>query len=219
MRLLCLANSFRDKGRCLAGVELDTQNKPKVQNNNNIWIRPILGIINHTLPLDMVKKINIFDILEFNIIEKSPIDHQKENVIIGLNTSFLSLGSLNKDFLSLLFYENSGLVFEDSGRYIRPDDIYRLTKSIGLFMVENPCVKEISHIGKANPSKYLSFKYKSYEYLFTITDPVFLSNYEKNRNILVNVSTLSIVISVAEKPFFKNDGSGGYYKIVATIFI
>jgi hypothetical protein len=31
-RFVCLANSFKEGGRCLAGIELDNNNNPKIEN-------------------------------------------------------------------------------------------------------------------------------------------------------------------------------------------
>jgi len=38
-RFVCLANSFKEGGRCLAGIVLDNNNKPVIENALPKWIR------------------------------------------------------------------------------------------------------------------------------------------------------------------------------------
>jgi len=40
-RLVCLSNSNKLGGRCLAGIELDNQNNPVIIYGRPKWIRPI----------------------------------------------------------------------------------------------------------------------------------------------------------------------------------
>jgi hypothetical protein len=37
-RFVCLANSFKEGGRCLAGIELDNNNNPIIENGHPKWI-------------------------------------------------------------------------------------------------------------------------------------------------------------------------------------
>ena len=36
-RFVCLANSFKEGGRCFAGIELDANNKPLLVNGHPKW--------------------------------------------------------------------------------------------------------------------------------------------------------------------------------------
>jgi hypothetical protein len=46
VRFVCLANSFKEGGRCVAGIVLDSNNNP--ENGNVHWIRPVANLL-HTV--------------------------------------------------------------------------------------------------------------------------------------------------------------------------
>jgi len=65
MKIICLANSYKYQGRCIAGINLTTKS----------WIRPI-SLEDGSIPLTIAEEINILDVVEIPIVE-IPINGQK----------------------------------------------------------------------------------------------------------------------------------------------
>lgn len=75
MKLLCLANSWKEGGRCLAGVkwpELD------------VWIRPVGRKEGGAVPTNRCSHIKLLDVIEVELIEvANKIAYQPENMGFG----------------------------------------------------------------------------------------------------------------------------------------
>lgn len=52
VRFVCLANSFKERGRCVAGIVLDENNNP-----TNTWIRPVSNSLHGELNTQLVEHI------------------------------------------------------------------------------------------------------------------------------------------------------------------
>lgn len=53
-RFVCLANSYKEGGMCLAGFELDVNNNPILINNHPKWLRPICKTNHGEIPKHLV---------------------------------------------------------------------------------------------------------------------------------------------------------------------
>jgi hypothetical protein len=72
-RTVCLANSRKEQGRCLAGIDLDTKK----------WVRPVSKRYGGTLTVNEVTGIQILDIIEIPLSDGGPDEGcQPENRII-----------------------------------------------------------------------------------------------------------------------------------------
>ena len=94
MKIVVLANSFKEGGRCLAGVELDNNNNPIFVNNRPKWIRPICNTAHCEVPNEIALPYQILDIIEINNIIVKPDFYQTENVFLGHNR--LSIIDINE---------------------------------------------------------------------------------------------------------------------------
>ena len=79
VRLLCLANSAKHNGRCIAGVRLDTAE----------WVRPVSTATDGTLTaqmcmLDTGQEVQPLDVVDIEVTSARPERHQPENWVIGL---------------------------------------------------------------------------------------------------------------------------------------
>ncbi len=73
---VCLANSFKEGGRCIAGIEINGNNCILI-NNKPKWIRPISQSTEHgQVPTYLVSHIKLLDIVEIDIIKIVPDDYQ-----------------------------------------------------------------------------------------------------------------------------------------------
>jgi hypothetical protein len=76
--ILCLANSRRPYGRCVAGKDVE----------DGVWIRPINGQNAHAiseadLQLDDGTAADVLDVLTVPMVGPSPLGHQTENHLIA----------------------------------------------------------------------------------------------------------------------------------------
>ncbi len=80
MRIICLANSRKLQGRCVAGKEIE----------NYKWIRPISSYTEHgelsiqEITCDDNKQVKILDIIDIPILKPVPEYYQPENILIDV---------------------------------------------------------------------------------------------------------------------------------------
>ena len=54
-KFICLANSFKEGGRCIAGIELDANNIPVIIDNRPKWIRPVCNTEHGEVPINIAE--------------------------------------------------------------------------------------------------------------------------------------------------------------------
>jgi hypothetical protein len=79
-RIICLANSFKEGGRCLAGIDLDNNNQPVYENGRPKWIRPVCNTPHGEIPNHWVQLFQLLNIVEFEATESKAEGYQSENV-------------------------------------------------------------------------------------------------------------------------------------------
>jgi hypothetical protein len=213
IRFVCLANSKKEGGRCVAGILLDKNNKPIIGKLGPKWIRPIYNNEHGEIPTGLVSHIQILDIVEIEVDTYQTQGYQSENASFDEN-SIDVVDSYQIAELGGLCEDERPKLFGNTGKAIHPDKIYLLHYSLMLIQVDDFTVHEKPH--EYNPDKTqfrLEFLYKRNKYDFAITDPVFLGNYKKNDQYLSGVSTLFLTLSVGVKHM------DWYHKLVAGIIL
>ena len=187
VRIVCLANSFKLYGRCLAGILLDDNNIPI---KPNIWFRPISKTKHGEVDTAIVSHINLLDIIELEVsdfIDKN--NYQSENVYFTDN-SIRKIGVLDKKYLDNMI-ETDSLIFGNRKKAISKDCICFLQKSLMFIKIESYEVTE-------NEKIKISFEYKGTFYKeITITDPSFICNYKQGN--FSNIKPIYLSLSVAMK--------------------
>ena len=77
---MCLANSLKEGGRCIAGIELDDQHQPVFFRGRPKWIRPVWTTEHGEIPIHMAIAFDTLDILEMNVTGSKADGYQSENV-------------------------------------------------------------------------------------------------------------------------------------------
>ena len=211
VKFVCLANSFKLHGRCVAGIVLDNKNKPVINNLGPKWIRPISASEHGEIPTHHVSHIKLLDIVEINDVTNVGKGHQSENVLYNEN-SIQIVGAYPKSELKDLCENERPNIFGNRGKAVAEDAIYRLHHS--LMMIESNKHEFIRVPSERNPDKLqtrLRFFYKNQQYDLAITDPVFLENYEKDPEAFSNANDIFVTLSLAIN---LNDW---YHKLVAGI--
>jgi hypothetical protein len=194
-RIVCLANSFKEHGRCLAGIELNSKNEVVYDNLIPKWIRPVCKTEHDEIPTNLVSMIKPLDIIEFEITEIVPKGFQSENVLFD-EKSLKVLGVFEKEEISNLGINSRNNLFGNNGKALAPESVEDLNHSLMFISVSEFEILEVKYENSEHPKIRLKFKYNSFNNDLSITDPIFLEKYKNNRNILKNVNQIYLVISL-----------------------
>ncbi|MCG8883983.1 hypothetical protein G1L02_12555 [Tenacibaculum finnmarkense] len=189
MKILCLANSFKNGGRCIAGIELDANNNLKFDTNNKpIWIRPISSQSCGKILNNEGKKIKIFDVIEIENPLTSPQSYQSENTTFTSINVTNNIQSLNiQSSLDI----NKDLIFSNKGKAVHKDDLNNIKES--LLLIET---NSFNVYTDSNNKFRLKFDYGINKYDLPITDVKFVNDYNLSKNILNNITNIKLVLSL-----------------------
>lgn len=209
-RFVCLANSFKEGGRCLAGIELDSENNPVFENGRPKWLRPVSSLGHGAIDTDYVSQLKILDVVEFDMGEFiSRGTYQCENVSY-LNPIFNTVGTFDIAQLRNLC-DNRFQIFGNKGKAIIEDKIGLLNHSLLLINPSEFEVYEKVYSDSQYPQQRLMIKYNGYQYDLPITDPVFLRKYQADPAIMDDIRNIYVSLSVGVLH------EGWYNKLVAGI--
>lgn len=210
-RFVCLANSFKEGGRCLAGIELDNNNNPIIENGHPKWMRPICNTPHGEIHTHLVVHLNILDVIEIDVTGYPEVrDYQSENVLFREN-SIRVVGTFNPDNLNPLCDDRS-VIFGNRGKAVSEEAIGNLSYS--LMLINTNQFEVIERTYDDNPDKHqvrLVFSYNAIHYDLPITDPFFIYKYQRNHDIMEDTIGMYLCLSLGVA--FNH----WYYKLVAGI--
>jgi len=209
IQFICLANSFKEGGRCIAGIEI-LDNKLVLVNNTPKWIRPISENDHGEVNTNLVSHLKLLDIVQINTIKNVPSGYQSENVLFD-TSSIKVVGKFPIASINSLNSVNVTTLFGNRTKVVDSTDILHLNYSLALVELLDFDVFEIKYEGNPNPKVRLRFTYNNNNYDLPITDISFLNAYKLNKSILKNSPKINIVLSLAVVH------EGLYYKLVAGI--
>jgi len=223
-RIVCLANSRKPSGRCIAG-------KLFFQGKFGNWIRPISMREGEELS-ELERQIGtktepaLLDILEFSIIAPKPTHHQTENWIMNPAMKMRKVGSISPKDLMLALDKpiNLWVVGSSSKRgrndFVPEGRIQEVTDS--LFLI-NPIFISIQVLtddynGLITRQVRGEFTYCGAEYNLKITDPLVEAKYLAKSDGVYKIQNVLLTISLTEKIFRpRYSHSVGFYKLIAGI--
>jgi hypothetical protein len=210
-RLVCLANSYKEGGRCLAGVELNTRNSPKLDGGRPKWIRPICDTGHGEVPIALVQHINLLDVIQLRLTEKpTDLGHQTENILFEQD-SIEVIGRFAPAQLEPLCSQDRSIL-GNKGKAVPPDVIEQLSHSLVLINTrEFELFQKTYENSSGKPQLRIRFSYHAAEYDLPITDPAFQLRYRANRDCLADQESLYLTISLG------NEHEGWFYKLVAGV--
>jgi hypothetical protein len=212
-RFVCLANSFKEGGRCLAGVELDANNNALIVKGHPKWIRPICNTPHGEVPNEIAVPFQILDIIEIDNTEAMPELYQSENVLFDVRT-ISKIGVFDiKELLNIC--ENKRYIFKTRYPSLSEEVIQELDYSLMLVKPEKWEVVEKTYEDRANPQQRMIFSYNGFTYDLSITDPVFLRRFQANSNFINDYKEIILSLSVGVKFLATNR----FYKLVAGIIL
>ena len=221
-RIVCLANSRKPDGRCVAG-------KLYAQGKFGSWLRPISAREGEELS-EQERQISkgvepsLMDILEFRIKAHKPSGHQPENFLIDTQHKFVKVGRVSAQDLVqavdkptnlwMMGYQSKTFGKND---LVPPDRISEVVNS--LFLI-NPHTFVIQVVqGSYNLQVRGFFTYLGAEYNLRITDPLIEEKFIPKGVGEYKIEDVLLTISLAEKLFTvaSNPSSSGYYKLIAGV--
>ena len=182
---ICLANSYKYGGRCIAGVEIRLSADEKsfrvvTEDGEPKWIRPVQrGTEHEEIAAETARNIRILDVIELETTDLCGEDCQSENVYFKRMRIVKSLPFSPKVLQALLSKRESVLHSEE--RFLTHDEYCANRGSLMLIEPEEPeIIRElkITDEGKRVPKYKARFSYKGIEYLLPITDPRYLERME-----------------------------------------
>jgi hypothetical protein len=211
IHFVCLANSYKEGGRCIAGIELDDNYEPIFDNGNPKWVRPVCDTTLHgEIPTSLVSNVNILDIIEIEALGYQDLDsYQYENVLFDTKSLDI-IGQYDKSDLNTL-YDTRHFIFGNSKKALSEVEINEQNHSLMFIKVTVFKVYERIYEDTLKPQIRMKFIYFGMQYDLPVTDPVFLKRYQSNPDFIKAYSHLDMTLSIGIKH------EGWYYKLIAAI--
>lgn len=181
--ILCLANSYKHGGRCIAGVEVViTHNGISiVRDANGIpkWLRPVSHSIAGEVPNSHASTIKVLSIVKITGIEYAGMYSHSEDVyykslsVVGEITS-------TRNVLNSCLDNYHSTIFGNRGKALTPECFQNGTYSVMLVFAKNPEMYIDTRFDY--PKARMKFVHNGNNYDLPITDPIYL-NRIKNENI------------------------------------
>ena len=216
---VCLANSRKHSGRCLAG-------KARYRGKFDKWIRPISERIgeelhDHEHRTQMGEEVQILDVLEIKLIEHKPKLHQQENYLMDVSVPLRKIGTFSvKEIMSYVDKPASlwGTGYSSSkglNDYVPIEKIAEFKDSLYLINVKKLII-EIAEEYKQSTRRRKKVFRAGFElggemYKLTITDPNFEEKFNDKVPGSYEIEDSLLTISLGE------EFNSSHYKLVAGI--
>jgi hypothetical protein len=216
---VCLANSRKYSGRCIAGVELFRRpdgflKLVETPEHHPLWIRPISQSEFGELSSDCVRHIRLGDLIEVEV-ENKPISHgyQCENVHFDSNSlKIIEHLDLTHDRLNRLCIQDKRPLYGNYNNAIANDKIEDVSCSLQFIKVQYPTLHWRDEKGQ-RPQERLHFRYNDNAYNLPLTDIEFVEKYLKDDTILEKAQDVFLTVSLS----LPHDGK--LYKLAAGVFL
>lgn len=213
---ICLANSYKRGGRCIAGVEIALKDDGKwkmIRNHdgNPQWIRPIANTPYGEIPNHLALGIKPLTIVKLCDVQPCPHNAHTEDVFFSQMNCYKDDFPIINEVLNLLVDPNHQAIFHNRGRAISTQMITGLNYSLMLIHPENIQ----TYIDETREkSKYrMSFTYFGTNYDFPITDPLFLDRMRETPQLYSQIDNAYLTLSLGM------EFEGWHHKLVAGVIL
>lgn len=218
VKMVCLANSRKTGGRCVAGKILDAEGKA------GKWIRPVGASATHEISeLDLLlpdgEMAGLLDILEIPGQEQIPQGHQPENTRIDPRFFWQRRGQISWEQLQGFvdhpapLWVNGFSTYQGRNNRIPEDRLDSQSGSLRLIALDQLVLHTGSKLksGRTKPVVQASFDYLGENYCLDATDPVIEGYFFKSGSIEHPLSKTLVCVSLTEL------WEGYVYKLAASI--
>lgn len=214
--IVCLANSRKYSGRCVAGKEF-------VKDMIGNWIRPVSRqktgeLLEKSIIMQNGKMPELLDIIKISVKEQCPESYQTENYFFDEN-QWIKVGDFPVSKLSDLCDHVEDLWINGYHSHLGindriPTELADKTLTSSLLLIRPDTFSIIVDEGsKALKKVRGKFSYKNKNYSLTVTDPVIENRYldKKTDEYVLTEKEIYLTVSIGE-PF-----EGFCYKLIAAV--
>ena len=211
---ICLANSYKHGGRCLAGIEVsfDVKDKPVMMRHPDgrpRWIRPISTEPDGSIPNMIAQHIKLFSVIK--LIDAIPCPNKAHVEDTKYSQMECRYGHFtpNADLLKLCLDKKHQNIFYFQGKAVSAQMVERLDYSL---MFIKPDDAQVYIDEEREKSKYrMKFSYYGLHYDFPITDPVFLESFKMHPERYSDLKDIYLTLSLGL------EFEGFHYKLIAAV--
>ena len=215
-RFVCLANSRKLGGRCIAGIEMSQTGEPLG------WLRPVSAFGHGEISLYDQRYSDgsgphVLDIVSVTLLEPRPKDYQQENWLLDSSSHLSKVGALGWDEVEQLADQHEKLWINDShtvkGYYdsISLDLAKSLTSSLRLIRVSKLTLSVFNYYNKRRVQG--RFRHAGILYWLWVTDPMYEEPYKAKDDGNYELGECLLTISLSEPLEERNE----CYKLIAAI--
>lgn len=221
---ICLANSRKHNGRCVAGVVTD----------GGGWIRPVSKasdgkLLPHHYTLEGDREPQLLDVIEAEIVETRPEPHQPENRLLG-DTQWKLIGSIAPDEALPVLRQavvSGPDLFGDSSDRINFEELKKRPTQASLALVQPTNISwHVTTSSSGSRQIRANFRLGACSYDLVVIDPKWeerlsgLSYGVHPRNVagIAPSDEIFLTISLGE-PLYGTYSSGDCFKLVAAVLV
>lgn len=217
-RIICLANSRKLSGRCIAGREI-------LDGQPGNWIRPISDREHQEVSEHERSYVNgadpkVLDIIRLSLVGPRPHEYQQENWLLDRNHYWVNEGRANWSFLQSCTEPNGPLWLNTSSTFHGKNDRIELNQAIALpnslrmISVEKVSLQIFApgaSFGNSKRRVQAHFMLNGEEYKLRITDPIYERRYLAKSDGTYQLGECCLTVSLGE-PY-----NGYTYKLIAAL--
>lgn len=222
-RIVCLANSWKNGGRCVAGIDLDTGE----------WIRPVNpgGDKLHKSQIENQygDQPRVLDIINIPLRTKAPLYYQPENYTIDPNQQWQQVGQFNFNQLTNFSCNGNNIYldcdfFNDNDKSVSSEKLKDSNCKHSLSLIK-PQELKIEKFDRSQwgekPQIKANFLFGEKYYNLVITDDKFKAPFFKDDSLdecgYYELNTNDIYLTISLGEIYKRDKN--HYKLVAAVIV
>ncbi|MFJ1457449.1 dual OB domain-containing protein [Nocardia sp. N2S4-5] len=222
--LVCLANSYKHGGRCVAGIEIESTRPFALPRNRATWIRPVSDRPGHAVNEKERQysggvEPQVLDVVSVALVKHQPNDFQQENWLLDPAIRWQKVGRIGWDELCLLEQRPSSLWINGYHSYsgindrVPVEQEHKVKGSLKLIRVDEVMIEvgpPPPYSKDGRPSVRARFRFAGADYSLKVTDPVHRERFRSKGLGKYRLSESFVTVSIAEK-----FDDGYIYKVVA----
>ena len=198
---VCLANSWKLGGRCIAGIEVRIEDDQFVvvrEGGEPVWIRPVSGNEHGEVPTNAVNAFSLLDVLEIECTQYVPEGAQVENWQFAGN-SLKKVGEFpcDAEHLDQLASSPRVALFGNQGKAVHSDAIDEVGHSL-LLIRASDAAAHIHQTAAGKDQVRINFLSSWSPYDLAVTDPVADQLLRANLGLLADVNSVYLTLSLGQ---------------------
>ena len=213
---VCLANSYKRGGRCIAGVEVVSDNKggwKPVRNDDGRprWIRPIAQTTYGEIPNYVADNIEMLSVIKLADVVPCPELCHVENVYYSRMEPYEYNTSQESSIMNQLIDSKHLSIFLNRGRAVSAEMLADVNYSLMLIHPDKASAYRDENREKSK--NRMNFTYYGVEYDLPITDPAFLDEFKREPERYNEIPDVYLALSLGL------EFEGWHHKLVAGVII